>query len=373
LEPAILSAPASSSTLAWNPNSAETQKHFPAWWQRTGLVVGSWDAPRASAPIEAVRDPGPPADRRAMYCDLAQRAAGMHHGLANGWYGLDILPVAVTEFGPGSLGTFLGCEPHFDHSSVWYDHPWSEVANPESLPPLRLDPEAPWWKTHLACIDAMLPLAKDRYLVSCPDLIEGIDTLASLRSNGRLLEDLVDRPEWVEERLAELNQVWFAAYQAIYERIRLADGSSCFWAYLLWGDGKTAKVQCDASAMFSPRMFKRFVVPQLTEQCRWLDHSCYHLDGSQALCHLDLLLGLPELDAIEWTPDPKVPEAGNPCWHELYRRIKAAGKSVLAHQIRAEEVQPLIDAVGPEGLYVQCLFRDQAEAERVGRMVERYR
>ena len=38
------------------------------------------------------------------------------------------------------------------------------------------------------------------------------------------------------------------------------------------------------------------------EQCRWLDHSLYHLDGTQALHQLPALLAIEELDAIEWTP-----------------------------------------------------------------------
>jgi hypothetical protein len=36
------------------------------------------------------------------------------------------------------------------------------------------------------------------------------------------------------------------------EIIKLEDGSSfCLEAFRLWGPGKTAKVQCDMSAMFS--------------------------------------------------------------------------------------------------------------------------
>ena len=43
-------------------------------------------------------------------------------------------------------------------------------------------------------------------------------------------------------------------------------GGVVFGAFRIWGPGKTAKVQCDASAMFSPAMFEQFVVPALTEE-----------------------------------------------------------------------------------------------------------
>ncbi len=359
--------------LEYKPNFAKTRQHFLDWWDHKGLVVGAWNPPVVETPLEFVADPGPAPDRRSAFCDTELRAQRMHRLLAAGWYGLDILPVAVPEFGPGSLGTFLGCEPQFGESTIWYDHPWAELADPEKAPPLRLDENSAWWRKHLEVIDAMVARSHGKFMVGCPDLIENIDVLATLRGNMALLQDLMDRPEWVEQKLWEINAVWFDAYQRIYDRTRLADGSSVFWAYLLWSPGKVAKVQCDASAMFGPEMFRRFVVPPLQQQCAWLDHSCYHLDGSGELVHLDALLEIPELDAIEWTPDMKVPPGGDLCWYDLYRRIKAAGKSVQVWNIRPEQVVPLLDAVGPEGLNLLCIFQDAKEAEALARQVEPYR
>ena len=44
-------------------------------------------------------------------------------------------------------------------------------------------------------------------------------------------------------------------------------------------------------------MFRRFVVPALTEQCEWLDNSMYHLDGTQCIDKLDPLLAIEALAA----------------------------------------------------------------------------
>ncbi len=41
-----------------------------------------------------------------------------------------------------------------------------------------------------------------------------------------------------------------------------------------------------------------------------------------------LLLAIEPLDAIEWTPQAGIEPGGNRRWHDLYRRILAAGKSV---------------------------------------------
>ena len=57
----------------------------------------------------------------------------------------------------------------------------------------------------------------------------------------------------------------------------------------------------------------------------------------------------------------------------MYRRILDAGKSVQAIGVRHDEIVPLLDAVGPAGLYIMTSFADEREAEKVMRMVEPYR
>ena len=99
-----------------------------------------------------------------------------------------------------------------------------------------------------------------------------------------------------------------------------------------------------------------------------------HLDGHQCLCHLDHLLAIEPLDAIEWTPDPTVPGGGSPEWYPLYRRILGAGKSVQAIGVKPDEVIPLLDAVGGKGIYISVnTGGDRAAFEGVAERAEAYR
>ena len=103
--------------------------------------------------------------------------------------------------------------------------------------------------------------------------------------------------------------------------------------------------------MISPAMFRQFAVPYFRAQCDWLDYSMYHFDGETAMQHLDALLSIDSLDAIEWTPVGAAgqsnvsPTGGNAHWYDLYRRIKAGGKSVQAVGVKPDEVIPMLDAV----------------------------
>jgi len=360
--------------LAWKPDWQRSRRHFTGWWNREGLVVGMWGGVHADTPHEAVEHPErvSPAEA-AFYTDAAARARRNHYRLSRQTFPLDMLPIADTMIGPGSLALCLGSEPEFAENTVWFGPVMERDEEPEKRGPLRFDPQNRWWKVHEATLRESASLARGKYLVGCPDLIENIDILASLRGTSQVFLDMLERPEWVSEKLHEINQAYFAVYDRIYEIIKLEDGSAAFEAYKLWGPGKTAKVQCDASTMFSPEMFRKFVVPLLREQCAYLDHSMYHLDGCEELRHLEALLEIEELDAIEWTPNANLPLGGDPRWYDLYRRILDAGKSVQAYLVWPREIVPLLDAVGPRGVYILGLFRDQAEAEAVAKEIEPYR
>jgi hypothetical protein len=359
--------------MNWKPNWAETRGHFCDWWSHKGLVLTRSGGFKRVPPHEATVDPGPPGAGLNGYTDSEWVARQNHHGLAHCEYPADTLPISATDIGPGSLALLLGSEPDFGATTVWFDPAMKQEEHPERRPPLKFDPANRWWKVHENTLRACVEMGRGKYLTGCPDLVENVDVLASLRDAQLLLMDMIERPEWVEEKIGEINQVWFEVYDRVYDIIKREDGSACFGAFNLWGPGKTAKVQCDASAMFSPAMFERFVVPALTAQCEWLDHSMYHLDGHQCLCNLDALLGIKALDAIEWTPDPAVPSGGNARWYPLYRRILAAGKSVQAVGVRQDEVIPLLDAVGGKGLYIMTWGAERKAFERISEQAAAYR
>lgn len=359
--------------MNWKPDWQVKKQNYIRWWEGKGLVV-NLTAPR-ERPAEDLPRPSPPDDVRQRWLDPKYRVDQAVYQLANRHHAADAFPLVVPQIGPGSLGMFLGCRTEFAPETVWYE---PCIADPDSYGPIRFDPaNNPWWEAHLAIIDEALRRAAGRYVVGMPDLIENLDTLAALRGSEQVLLDLVERPGWVRRSLAEINQAFFAAFDLIHQRIKDADGGNCF-VFDIWGPGKTAKVQCDLCCMIGREMFARFVVPHLKAQCDWLDYSMFHLDGETALTHLDALLEIPSLNAIEWTPmglsvnDPSRPHCHDPRWFPMYRRIRQAGKSLQLVSIKADQVIPLIEALGPEGLYLRASADSQAQAERVAAQIEQY-
>jgi hypothetical protein len=83
-------------------------------------------------------------------------------------------------------------------------------------------------------------------------------------------------------------------------------------------------LQSDFAYMISPRMFKRFVLPDLVACCDVLDYGFYHLDGKGQIPHLDHLLSIERLRGIQWQPGDGQPMADG--WLELLKRIRDGGK-----------------------------------------------
>jgi len=345
----------------WKEDWPEARAALTAWWNHAGPAI--YVTAPADSTAEELEEPEPNVtpERRRLDIDYILKAEQWR--LAHTYYGGVAAPMFNTDIGgPGSLGLFLGAHGRIAESTVWYD---PCIDEPEGYPPLKLDTDCLWWRRHLELIEHAIQQANGRYLVTVPDLVENIDTLAQLRGSETVMMDMLERSAWVEERLEQVWQAYIDCFEQMWRHLEDPWGGNSFYAFQLWGPGKTAKVQCDFSCMISPRMFRKFVTPTLIKQCAYLDYAMYHLDGTQAMGQLPNLLEIEEIRAIEWTPQSGLPGGGSPEWYDLYRRIKAAGKSVQAIDVRPEEVLPLLDAVGPEGMFIITQTRTETEAREL--------
>jgi hypothetical protein len=87
-----------------------------------------------------------------------------------------------------------------------------------------------------------------------------------------------------------------------------------------------------------------------------MTHNIFHLDGKGMIRHLDRILAVPEIQAIQW-----VQGVGNDLpimqWLPLIKRMRAAGKSVVV-DLQLAELEPFIAEMPPQGLYL-CLAAPQ--------------
>jgi hypothetical protein len=141
----------------------------------------------------------------------------------------------------------------------------------------------------------------------------------------------------------------------------------------LWAPGRVVSSQCDMCAMISPAMFREFVVPELSDLYHHVDYGIYHLDGPDAIRHLDALLSIEKLHLIQWVPGARQgePHFGDPLnWIPLFRRIQDGGKKVIIYP-RPEQVKPLLDKIARDRVYLSVGCPDEATAQGVLRELDR--
>lgn len=229
------------------------------------------------------------------------------------------------DFGPGSTAAYLGSDIGFKADTVWFK---KCLDGWDGVPKLTFDPENKWFKKHLQLAKDCRALAKDDFYVDMPDLMENIDVLASLRGAQDTLFDLLDEPEKVGQRIQEVTDVYYDYYDRFYDVIKDKDGGNAYTVFQIWGPGRTVKLQCDFSAMMAPEDFRKYIQPSLRTQSENVDHVLYHLDGPAAIKHMDALMEIEGIDALQWTSGDAGPDGTLPDWDVIYDKAIAAGKSI---------------------------------------------
>lgn len=316
-------------------------------------------------PHAEIVPPAPAKDLSQKWFDPQWRAEYLDWYVAHSSLKADILPVANTQLGPGSLAAILGGVFEGGEDTIWI-HP-----NPDFTDEIIFNPEHPNWILHKELLKACKAKANGHYFVGMPDLMEGLDVLAALKGTDRVLLDTVMQPEILEQQMQQINDIYFKVFDELYDIIREGD-EMAFCYFSSWAPGKMSKLQSDISTMISQDDYRRFVQPFIREQCQKIDYTLYHLDGVGAMHHLPALLEIEELNAIQWTPGVGEPQGGSPKWYDLYKKILAGGKSVMACWVTLDELKPLLDHIGADGVHLEMDFHNEKEVEQAMRIVEEY-
>lgn len=350
----------------WKSNLEETKQRYINWWNHKGIILNMWEHFQEGVqPHAEITPPAPAKDLSQKWFDPQWRAEYLDWYVAHSSLKADILPVANTQLGPGSLAAILGGVFEGGEDTIWI-HP-----NPDFTDEIVFNPEHPNWILHKELLKACKAKANGHYFVGMLDLMEGLDVLAALKGTDRVLLDTVMQPEILEQQMQQINDIYFKVFDELYDIIREGD-EMAFCYFSSWAPGKMSKLQSDISTMISQDDYRRFVQPFIREQCQKIDYTLYHLDGVGAMHHLPALLEIEELNAIQWTPGVGEPQGGSPKWYDLYKKILAGGKSVMACWVTLDELKPLLDHIGADGVHLEMDFHNEKEVEQAMRIVEEY-
>lgn len=289
----------------------------------------------------------------------------IHNSLARierTYLGGETLPVIFQNYGTSGHCEYFGARPTYGNDTIWFEPAWESLSDARNAYTEKL------LEQQLAVARYLTDNAKDNYFVAMPDNCGTLDAIGHLYGTQNVLIDMIEEPEMLKEAIELLNNAWVKTSELFYNTsLKLNGGGAHAWMHLL-APGRMNHMQCDMSVMFSPRMYQEFVIPELVKQMEWLEYPVYHFDGIEQERHLDYLLELSKLKAIQWTYVAGQPSPSH--YLPILKRIQKAGKGLII-MAPPEDIPVLLGELSAKGLYLHTETETVEEAEAMIHYVEK--
>lgn len=259
-------------------------------------------------------------------------------------------------------------------NSDWID---PTVTDWDEAPEPRFDPSKPLMKRVIETSEALAENSRGRYIIETPSYVDCVTTMSQMRGTEAFGIDLVDVPEKVARYRDRFVDALLdsAAFWNEFIRSRGYPGTTN-WTGILstdWGN----QIQCDYCVMIGHDMFEWLVMPEMRREAAFFGNVVYHLDGPGEVRHLDALLEIPEIKAVQWVPIAGSDKPTSGHWIPLLKRIQEAGKALQVYA-RADEIDLYKEHLKPEGLFLHFGFTKQpalqceADCEQLIKRIEKW-
>jgi hypothetical protein len=233
----------------------------------------------------------------------------------------------------------------------------------EELAQIRLDPGNPWYGKYMEFGETLVKRSHGRFPVSHGTLIGPTDLFGAFRGHCRSLIDFLEEPEKSREVLWRFARIFQEITEEFWKRTPLFYGGYFDAQYQLWTQGPIIRMQEDAVAVYSPRLYRDFVQPIDRYLAQQFAGSFMHLH-STSMFLLDLILEIEELRCLQ--VNYEVISGGPDILGMIpfFKRIQAANRALIVRgSFTPEELRALVDGLDPRGLYLYIMVADMQEVE----------
>ncbi len=232
---------------------------------------------------------------------------------------------------------------------------------------IRLDRQNPWFKKYMEFALALATESGGRFPVShAPDL-GPTDLHAVLRGHNESILDLVDEPEKSAELLWRLGEMCGEITEEVWKRVPLFCGGYFDAQYSLWSPGPIIRMQEDATAAYSPGLYRKLVQPVDRRLAGHFSNSFVHLH-STSMFLLEAFLEIEEIQCFEINNDACGPPVKEMVPH--FQAVQEAERPLLIRgSFNTEEMRLLMDSLEPRGLFLNIMVNTMEEIEALRPLV----
>ena len=286
--------------------------------------------------------------------------------LAHSTFNAETFPVFWPNLGPEVFTAFYGVELEYKEVTA-YSIP--TIERWEQIDDIRIDFKNPYFLKLEEMKNEALKRCEGKYMVGYTDIHAGIDCAAAFRDPQQFCIDLILEPELAKKLVDISSRDFYAVYNHFDTILKAHNQLSVTWMGIP-SFGKLHIPGCDFASMLSPEDFDTFVLPSLKKEVAGMTQNIFHVDGKGVARHLDKILALPEVNAIQWVQgmghDTPIMQ-----WVPLIRKVQAAGKSLVI-DLQISELDSFMQAVRPEGILL-CIDADPDTQMRIIKSVEKWK
>jgi hypothetical protein len=232
---------------------------------------------------------------------------------------------------------------------------------------VRADRQNPWFRKYMEFAQILVTKSNGRFPVSHAAELGPTDLHAVLRGRNECIMDLMDEPEKSAELLWRLGEVCRDFTEELWKRVPLFCGGYFDAQYSLWSPGPIIRMQEDATSVFSPALYRKFVQPVDRMLASHFASSFIHLH-STSMFLLDLFLEIEEIKCFEINNDV----AGPPLEKMVpyFQRVQKAQRPLLVRgSFKPQEIRLLLDSLEPRGLFLNIMVNTMEEVEALRPLV----
>ncbi len=350
--------------LESKPDFNQAMQRIYAWYEQELIDRPPVRFTRHNAEFEAADNVWKPQwrDLRDKWFDEEYQLEKFMTQVRGKHYNGETFPVFFPNLGPAVSAAFYGCPLEFADVTSWSLPILNGDASDAYTRPLVLDWNNVYMQKLESLMQCALQICEGKFLVGYSDLHGGMDILAALRGTNQLLLDLVDAPEAPAPLLDQITADILRVFDHFDDMLKAKKQPSVTWMAIP-SFGKMHIPSCDFAFMISTRQFMRYQWELNRREMVHMTHNVYHVDGKGVARHLDRILELPNLHAIQWVQglgdDLPIMQ-----WVPLIKRIQAAGKSVMV-DLTHDELEDFVQAVEPKGILLTMASEDEEEEHAV--------
>ena len=258
------------------------------------------------------------------------------------------------------LPPILGCDLRLLPSNVMGDErnlSWEEAMT------VKFDPANPWYKKYLEFAKSLVKLSDGRFPVGHGAEIGPTDLHAVLRGHTQSIMDLMKEPQKSHELMMNMGEAFTQLAKTYWAQMPLFAGGYFDAQYYLWSPGSIVRMQEDATAVYSPRLYEELVLPVDRMIAQSFECAFIHLHPP-SLFLLDLFLQVEEIRCFEVNRE----DAGPPLKDMIpnLRKIQDAGRSLLVRGFfTPDELDLISDKLSANGLFLQILVEGLDKVEEL--------